>query len=107
MYLEGRGGKFAGPSTRRIMTDPLLSNLKRLLPDTIASLVHDYLAALWALHGVCMAEHLTPDWPDYIARFKELFLQLYHHPDLASNEKKVHMTYKVHNLVNHLGAWFR
>ena len=54
-----------------------------------------------------MAEHLTPDWPDYIARFKELFLQLHHHPDLASNEKKVHMTYKVHNLVNHLGAWFR
>ena len=49
--------------------------------------MHDYLAAPWALHGVCMAEHLTPDWLDYIARFKELFLQLYHHPDLAHNEK--------------------
>ena len=56
---------------------------------------------------VCMAEHLTPDWLDYIARFKELFLQLYHHPDLAHNEKKVNMTYKVHNLVDHLGDWFR
>ena len=82
---------------------PLLSSLKELLPDSIASLVYDYLAALWALHGVCMAEHLTPDWPDYISRFKELFLQLYHHPDLAHNEKKVNMTY-VQSA--QLGAWW-
>ena len=38
IYLGGRGGKFAGPSIRRIMTDPLLSNLKRLLPDSGARL---------------------------------------------------------------------
>ena len=43
LYLRGRGGKFAGPSIRRIMTDPLLSNLKRLLPDSGARLPSPHL----------------------------------------------------------------
>ena len=51
-------------------------------------MVVDYLASLKSLHDVCMAVELVPDWPDYIERFSELFLVLYHHPDLSRNEKK-------------------
>ena len=44
-------------------------------------MVVDYLASLKSLHDVSMAVELVPDWPDYIERFRELFLVLYHHPD--------------------------
>ena len=107
IYLEGRGGKFAGPSVRRIISKPLLDELGKLLPPSLSSVVVDYLASLKSLHDVCMAVELVPDWPDYIERFRELFLVLYHHPDLRGNEKKVNCTYKVHNLISHLPDHFR
>ena len=67
-HLEDRGGKFAGPRVRR------------LLPS-LSSVVMDYLASLKSLHDVCMAVELVADWPDYIERFRELFLVLYHQLD--------------------------
>ena len=79
----------------------------KLLPPLLSSVVMDYLASLKSLHDVCMAVELVPDWPDYIERFRELFLVLYHHPDLRGNEKKVNCTYKVHNLISHLPDHFR
>ena len=99
IYLEGRGGKFAGPSVRRIISKPLLDELGKLLPPSLSSVVVDYLASLKSLHDVCMAVELVPDWPDYIERFR--------HPDLSGNEKKVNCTYKVHNLISHLPDHFR
>ena len=107
VYLEGRGGKFAGPSVRRIISKPLLDELGKLLPPSLSSVVVDYLASLKSLHDVCMAVELAPDWPEYIERFRQLFLVLYHHPDLSENEKKVNCTYKVHNLISHLPDHFR
>ena len=67
----------------------------------------EYLASLWALYGVCMAEKLAEDWEDYINRFAELFWRLYHHEDLSGNQRKVNETYKVHNLIDHLPDTFR
>ena len=46
-----------------------------LLPS-LSSVVMDYLASLKSLHDVCMAVELVADWPDYIERFRELFLVL-------------------------------
>ena len=105
--MEGRGGKFAGPSIRRIIQEPLLGDLGNKLPDSISSLVVDYLASLWALYGVCMAEVLVENWEDFINRFAELFWRLYHHEDLSGNQRKVNETYKVHNLIDHLPDTFR
>ena len=77
----------------------------KLLPPLLSSVVMDYLASQQP--PVCIAVELVPDWPDYIERFRELFLVLYHHPDLRGNEKKVNCTYKVHNLISHLPDHFR
>ena len=44
-------------------------------------MVVEYLASLKSLHDVCMAVELVPDWTDYIERFRELFLVLYHQLD--------------------------
>ena len=54
--------------------------MRRLLPS-LSSVVMDYLASLKSLHDVCMAVELVADWPDYIERFRELFLVLYHQLD--------------------------
>ena len=90
-----------------IIQEPLLDDLGKKLADSISSLVVEYLASLWALYGVCMAEELAEDWEDYINRFSTLFWCIYHHEDLSGNQRKINETYKIYNLIDHLPDTFR
>ena len=65
----------------------IFENEQTLLPS-LSSVVMDYLASLKSLHDVCMAVELVPDWPDYIERFRELFLVLYHQLDQMEMRRK-------------------
>ena len=97
---EGRGGKFAGPSIRRITRDPLISELESMLPADIGPDVAAYLRSIRKIYDVSVAVDLDPNWREYIAEFDRLFMKLYH------SRLKLNETYKVHIIRCHLGEHF-
>ena len=100
IFLEGLGGRFAGPTIRRILQEPLLSELGGVLPPSIGPLIVEYFASIWQLYLVMMAVELNEYWRNYIAEFHECFLKLFHSEELnklhnKKFKKHVNCTYKV------------
>ena len=64
---EGRGGKFAGPSIRRITRDPLISDLESMLPADIGPDVAAYLRSIRKIYDISVAVDLDPNWRQLIS----------------------------------------
>ena len=97
---EGRGGKFAGPSIRRITSEPLISDLESMLPADIGPDVAAYLRSIRKIYDISVAVDLDPNWRQYIAEFDRLFMILYR------SRIQLNETYKVHIIRCHLGEHF-
>ena len=80
---EGVGGKFAGPSIKKILEQEVLNELESVLPNTeYAQDLTDYLKTVRNLHQMCTAKDLK-DYDSVIEDFRKKFMVMFEKHDLS------------------------
>ena len=97
---EGVGGKFAGPSIKKILEQEVLNELESVLPNSeYAQDLTDYLKTVRNLHQMCTAKDLK-DYESVIEDFRTKFMVMFEKHDLS-------WTLKIHVILDHYSFYFK
>ena len=96
---EGQGGKYAGPSLRKLMKKHLPA-FGQILDPEIREPVINYMKALWKLYLISVAKRLCDDFEEVIDDYERKFMIVH---DLIN----LSYTLKQQVIISHLKVYFK